>query len=46
MIRQCSRYCKSEYKNKETTNSRIQNMPGSTDQDANSIDFNFSPIAH
>ena len=46
MIRQCSRCCKSEYKNIETANSRIRNMPGSTDQDANSVNFNFSPIAH
>ena len=53
MIRQWSRCCKSEYKNKEATSSRIRNMPGSTDreegltdQDANSADFNFSPITH
>ena len=53
MIRQCLMCCKSEYKKKEGTCSRIRNMPGSTDQeegstnrDANSLDFNFGPIAH
>ena len=30
MTRQCFRYCKSEYKNKEDASSEIQNMPGST----------------
>ena len=53
MIKQYSMCCKLEYKKKEATGSRIRNMPGSTDpkegltnRDANSSDFNFSPIAH
>ena len=30
MTRQCSRYYKSEYKNKEDASSEIRNMPSST----------------
>ena len=38
-IRQYSRCCKSKYKKKEATGSRIQNMLGSTDRDMGSAEF-------
>ena len=33
MTRQCSRYCKSEYKNKEDASSEIRNMPSLTNRE-------------
>ena len=53
MIRQYSRCCKLEYKNKEVTSSVIWNMIGAANQEDGSIDriaflqkFNFGLIAH
>ena len=38
MTRQCSRYCKSEYKNNEDASSEIRNMPSSTNREEGSTD--------
>ena len=38
IIKQCSRCCKLEYKNKEVASQEIWNMPGSTDQDCGLTD--------
>ena len=39
MIRQCSRCYKLEYKKKEVVDSRIRNMPGSTDREEGSANW-------